>query len=1184
MLIHEVISNIVDNIKTVVQRITQSPSGTKVPQKTSYVSEKVIIKVTEDHSDSDNDTFSNLYEDTVSDTVQTTYRELENSDRIEQHEEQVEQDEVPAGEHANDSKVIDDVAVIVSQQETADEYMAEQPDLSIDIESQREPGMDELDEINELEQNIVEIEMMEEDNEIHATDIDMESQTNQLNLKPKKSSELVHEEIKRHFDFSAHPEISQVNLSNFLNEGVIEIDSLRYVDALIMDALKSVNLIGELPISEEAFTQISQLVRDEYIVQGKPKYKKMYPALFMTTMVFSARYSDLNARSFWEPYAKLVWNLDSASQYMQLQCRDHFLHCRRFLSDNFPHLTFKIKNEGDVTRPVFQHVLIPYYLQDYFAVWLLQNFKTILETPVDLLPEILKQESSLRYIPPRLQRFITDSDTADTAATLILQMSEAISAYRDREDIDIISEMMTSPIERSIWKTIAEQLITSTEIQELTRQSRPSLEWIWSLNDSELQLRLTNVNDIRRPDLCVWIDQNTIDPLDASIMEYIIPWEQSDGTYLLDEVILQDGPINGKIVVLSDEYDGSDMDIIFSRSVSSLPDSPAIFFRLTQEQAYGVPISQPTNAGDWLICLQEGVSLSDQYGNNIVATQKLYVPEVLRQHGNFVEAGQFPLSFPLIIKRGNQTIETIEESKDSKVLTVSVSGLQKLEATAPNTPPVFLSNQIILKTSNIEMDTSQVALSIRSRGEFHKVVWLNQLPIQQKDNYLLVNLSEIIPNESASYRINLRQNLKSLLLAPIEFSVLTNVSIIPPDLAQTYTPFDLPTVQIMGVQKSNIIVQSNIAKTTEFGEQVTVQWKHFPSQLIHMGLALNNQVIPLSWQIKRFYTWIEDIPIKVVNEGDLRKIMIHVRGNRYESFDWIVGDAKRQAKLDANGQLDLELRHDTLIDMIRSSKESITFVSVRYATSEWLLFEYQNHPSVTHANVTYHKSSQQLDVEIHISPTVDGDYKLQIQSEDGEESQILKISEGIGEQHTFDITLNPGHYSFLVAEKDHLLEFDGSVTNTFSVEDDLPVMVIDDYSESIIHDKLQLAYTMKMPAYMFQKHRTNLWGPLAKVLLIRDADHWVENNGLLPAWCVTNHRIRAYLGNRRYLYIEPELASHKGRLALRVLNHYPKSRKQYWGNYLWSRGYCVSPAGLDEDKTRKYVKWQEGQEKRSEPQ
>ena len=36
--------------------------------------------------------------------------------------------------------------------------------------------------------------------------------------------------------------------------------------------------------------------------------------------------------------------------------------------------------------------------------------------------------------------------------------------------------------------------------------------------------------------------------------------------------------------------------------------------------------------------------------------------------------------------------------------------------------------------------------------------------------------------------------------------------------------------------------------------------------------------------------------------------------------------------------------------------------------------------------------------------------------------------------------------------------------------------------------------------------------------------------------------------------------------------------KPYWGNDFWSKGYCVDTIGLDEDKIKKYVKYQEEQE------
>jgi putative transposase len=56
----------------------------------------------------------------------------------------------------------------------------------------------------------------------------------------------------------------------------------------------------------------------------------------------------------------------------------------------------------------------------------------------------------------------------------------------------------------------------------------------------------------------------------------------------------------------------------------------------------------------------------------------------------------------------------------------------------------------------------------------------------------------------------------------------------------------------------------------------------------------------------------------------------------------------------------------------------------------------------------------------------------------------------------------------------------------------------------------------------------------------------------------------------------------KGKLALRLFQRYEHLGRRYWGWHLWARGYCVSTIGLDEEKVRKYVKWQEKQEKQVE--
>ena len=54
----------------------------------------------------------------------------------------------------------------------------------------------------------------------------------------------------------------------------------------------------------------------------------------------------------------------------------------------------------------------------------------------------------------------------------------------------------------------------------------------------------------------------------------------------------------------------------------------------------------------------------------------------------------------------------------------------------------------------------------------------------------------------------------------------------------------------------------------------------------------------------------------------------------------------------------------------------------------------------------------------------------------------------------------------------------------------------------------------------------------------------------------------------------------KGKTAIKLFKSYPALKKKpYWGNHFWSRGYCVSTIGLDENKIRRYVKYQEEKER-----
>lgn len=53
----------------------------------------------------------------------------------------------------------------------------------------------------------------------------------------------------------------------------------------------------------------------------------------------------------------------------------------------------------------------------------------------------------------------------------------------------------------------------------------------------------------------------------------------------------------------------------------------------------------------------------------------------------------------------------------------------------------------------------------------------------------------------------------------------------------------------------------------------------------------------------------------------------------------------------------------------------------------------------------------------------------------------------------------------------------------------------------------------------------------------------------------------------------------KGKSAIKIFDMHHELKKRYWERYFWAKGYCLSTVGLDEDKIKKYVKWQRHQDK-----
>ncbi|HEY9195719.1 MAG TPA: IS200/IS605 family transposase [Mucilaginibacter sp.] len=55
----------------------------------------------------------------------------------------------------------------------------------------------------------------------------------------------------------------------------------------------------------------------------------------------------------------------------------------------------------------------------------------------------------------------------------------------------------------------------------------------------------------------------------------------------------------------------------------------------------------------------------------------------------------------------------------------------------------------------------------------------------------------------------------------------------------------------------------------------------------------------------------------------------------------------------------------------------------------------------------------------------------------------------------------------------------------------------------------------------------------------------------------------------------------KGKTAIMMFKSYPTLKKKpYWGSHFWSRGYFVSTVGIDEERIKRYVKYQEDEDRK----
>lgn len=954
------------------------------------------------------------------------------------------------------------------------------------------------------------------------------------------------------------PDVREEEINDFLNQ--LKSDNLDEIcswpqhklENFLFHAIQRYEFVGELPISNQAFTQLAEYIRYNARNNGKLDQKRIPPVLFLVSMVFCARYSETDARKFWEPYAHLVWDLDEASLSFQQKCRKHFVNCRKDLHKVLS-FNFNYQSEGDVVRPIYQHAIIPSYLQDHFADWLVNHFQFLLQFPAEKLPFILKGEKSLNYVPGRLSDFIRNGETEEAASHLIIQMANAVNLFYETEQVEAVESVISSSIERSLWRAIYQKLIVEQSQLVQIRKIAPRLEWVWNLQDDDVYLNISNVrsDQSEKPDSMIWAEKDATYLKGEEIFLKVYPWKLSSGDWELDSIDLSgNGPAEGSILVLSEEFDldkskeAQPGHIVFEKEVPLLQDS-IMFFRINSRTNKARKRNQLDAEGEWILVANQPIQLTNNSGDPI-SQRLLNIPYRLRESGYNV-AVRCDIQFPVAIQTAEKPI-LIEPSLENIQFVPYIDGNSKIPGLSAGIPPVFLSSEIFLQFSNNfeHYSLHRTWLSIQRGGEFVQSILLADLKKQSylkvEEDRCTIQLGGLLPRPGA-YSINLLHNLKTLLDEPVQFAWLPEeVKIYGPDPNACYSPINPLEVVIQGVSAEQIIsYQEEKNKVREEDGEIKVEWKILKDPLCRFAINWEDTLIRFAWDIQRVSAWVEGSGDKnQVLEGQEREVEIQVRGYPHETYSWIIEDTalQRRTELNARGELCSSLFEIELRDMLQECMQARSTVLIDMHGYTWKLFTYLRKIAIEIISVCY--QNNELKIILAQSQKVRGNYRIQIRNvERPTQVENLTNSETLVDQLIFPVDLLPGIYRVEILLLDELVQssvnFQVAEEQEIVEEEAPPIEIEDDYG-SPAH-LFRLLTAGKQDFFLRRYGDLPITPAIEQLQIIHSEEEWVTDQKweeglkhLLPSWAVLTYPLRfTTKEHRKVLHVFPEQVAYGGK-------------------------------------------------------
>lgn len=909
------------------------------------------------------------------------------------------------------------------------------------------------------------------------------------------------------------------------------------LEKFFINTMRKFQYVGDLPISRRAYEGLIDYQRRITLKNGKIRPQYSSPSIFTICMVFCARYAETEVREFWRPYAQQVWNCEPSQNFMNL-CRKLFVYSRNYLAE-YSGLAFNFTRTGEVVRPVYQHAIIPSYLQEHFVDWLVDHFESLLQYSHDQLPQLLRYDRSLDYVPPRLREFFRGEDTITTATQLIARMSSAIKLYHDLGQTEAVESVINSTIEKSLWEVIYKRLIDDQANLIKLRNITPKLDWRWDLNKDEVYLYLSNIRSDKtgKPDSVIWAQRQAGFFKSSPFFKKITPWQLKSGSWELDPVaITEQGPMDGSILVLSEDYDldkpkeVQKQSIIFERDVPSIQKNIQ-YFKVDNINQIGIRKEKIDSDGVWVIATSKKISLTDNSGN-VVIPEPLGVPSWLRSFG-VVQANKFSIQLPVVIQH-DDNMQRFERAQEDQNLNPVLWGKEKVSAMSPFVPRVFRSPDIVFQFSiNPKAnDLQRTWLLIRRNGEFLASIQLADVlkgnrMILEKD-LMAIDLSSylILPG---AYTINLLFDLNPLLDQPIQFAWLPeSVIISEPDLNVCYSRTNPLQVTIEGVNEKHLrLFQEEKFKKIVQDHTIRIEWKVLKDSKCRFDILWEGYPIQFCWDVDRVAAWVDDGGEKSwILEGNEPGAILQVRGRPNEIFSWEVNGLERRNRLDAiRGEYQAKLLETELRDMLLESDMAESTVNISIRDYTWEVLSYLKQPVVEIITVDYQKNK--LHILMKQERKLRGEYSIQIHNLLNFNRQKVYSTTGfLDDEYSLKMNLDPGEYRVEIVLFGKIC----SRSSIFTViEDPTTIQQVGmDIQSTPNYDSPENLFkilTAPKEKLIRRSHPRLAIGPSVEQLKsIHDPDEWVTDDPWNPRYSAPQKKLANYPWNESFKNLLPTWA------------------------------------------------------------